>query len=179
AGELEVLANCAVLTEGYDEPRTDGIVMARPTKSRALYTQCVGPGTHRHTDKDDCLILDVVGATEMHSLVTVPSLFGLEGDFAKRMGDDSAVITDTIADFKAEQVRLGLIRAEEADLFRQVRSGSKIVWLTAHREGAARRRYVRPLPADQAGNQRPTVVIAQREDGSWNAGLLMPDNSKQ
>lgn len=45
AGELRYLVNCAVLTEGFDAPVASCVAMLRPTKSRSLYTQCVGRGT--------------------------------------------------------------------------------------------------------------------------------------
>lgn len=43
-GEFQFLANVGVLTEGYDDPGVACIAMGRPTKSRALYTQCIGRG---------------------------------------------------------------------------------------------------------------------------------------
>lgn len=69
-GEIQYLINCAVLTEGFDAPRTSCIAMARPTKSRALYTQCVGRGTRLFEGKKDCLVLDFAGNAGKHSLVT-------------------------------------------------------------------------------------------------------------
>ena len=75
-GETRVLANCAVLTEGYDEPRVDCVVIARPTKSRPLYVQMIGRGTRKSPGKADLLILDVVGATTRHDLVTAATLVG-------------------------------------------------------------------------------------------------------
>jgi DNA repair protein RadD len=52
------MANCAVLTEGYDNPRVDCVVVARPTRSRALYVQMVGRGTRTAAGKADCRVLD-------------------------------------------------------------------------------------------------------------------------
>lgn len=78
SGETRVVANCAVLTEGFDEPRVDCIVVARPTRSQPLYVQMVGRGFRKHPEKTDLLILDVVGATARHDLVTLPTLFGVE-----------------------------------------------------------------------------------------------------
>lgn len=136
-GDLDVVANCAVLTEGYDEPRTDCIVVARPTKSRALYAQMVGRGTRRHPDKTDCLVLDVVGATEEHTLVTVPSLFGIEQP--EKVWDTERTVTDVLH----EQIELqrveGRLLATEARLFDKVRESSRMAWHQAHRAGAPRR----------------------------------------
>ncbi|WP_053958166.1 DEAD/DEAH box helicase [Sulfobacillus thermosulfidooxidans] len=58
-GTLRVLTNCAVLTEGWDEPQVSCLVMARPTASRGLYIQMAGRGLRPSPGKTDCLILDV------------------------------------------------------------------------------------------------------------------------
>ncbi len=76
-GETRVLANCGVLIEGYDEPSVDCILMARPTQSTALFTQMVGRGTRLYPGKNDCVVIDVVGATTHHHLASVASLTGL------------------------------------------------------------------------------------------------------
>jgi superfamily II DNA or RNA helicase len=68
-GEIQFITNCAVLTEGFDAPRTSCIAIARPTKSRALYTQMIGRGTRLAPGKSDCLVLDFVGNSGRHKLV--------------------------------------------------------------------------------------------------------------
>ena len=77
-GQTHVLANCALLTEGFDEPSIDAIVIARPTLSKTLYTQMVGRGTRLYPGKTDCLILDVVGASTRHALLTAARLFDVD-----------------------------------------------------------------------------------------------------
>jgi len=77
SGKMRAIANCGVLTEGYDEPYIDCIVMARPTKSQMLYQQCIGRGLRPAPGKKDCLIVDMVGVTRDHNLVTVSKLTGL------------------------------------------------------------------------------------------------------
>lgn len=57
-GELEVVCNCALWTEGFDAPETSCIALARPTRSRALLTQMVGRGTRLAPGKASCLVLD-------------------------------------------------------------------------------------------------------------------------
>lgn len=64
-GELRVLCNVGVLTEGWDAPHTSCILMARPTKSGVLYRQAVGRGTRLANGKDDCIVLDCVGANAL------------------------------------------------------------------------------------------------------------------
>jgi superfamily II DNA or RNA helicase len=84
AGTTRVVANCGVLTEGFDEPGIDCIVMARPTKSRGLYTQMVGRGTRRHFGKTSCLVLDLVGVGHRFDLQTLPDL--LVDDVPHKLG---------------------------------------------------------------------------------------------
>jgi len=81
AGRIQVLANCMVLTEGYDEPSVSGIILARPTKSALLYTQMIGRGTRLHPGKQNVTIIDIVDVTRDHSLTTLPSLFGFSEEF--------------------------------------------------------------------------------------------------
>ncbi|NNF97851.1 MAG: DEAD/DEAH box helicase [Desulfobacteraceae bacterium] len=80
-GKIRVLANCMVLTEGYDEPSVSGIILARPTQSALLYTQMIGRGTRLYPGKENVTVVDVVDATRDHSLTTLPELFGLSGEF--------------------------------------------------------------------------------------------------
>jgi superfamily II DNA or RNA helicase len=77
-GATQVLANCALLTEGFDEPSIAAIVMARPTLSKPLYIQMLGRGTRLYPGKTDCLILDVVGASTRHALLTTAALFDVD-----------------------------------------------------------------------------------------------------
>jgi len=87
SGRTQVLANVAVLTEGFDDPGVSCIAMARPTRSEGLYAQCVGRGTRLHPGKKNCLILDFVDVSAL-SLCSLPSLFGLPKDLDLR-GEDA------------------------------------------------------------------------------------------
>lgn len=69
AGELRVLVNCALYTEGFDCPEVECVAIARPTKSRALYAQMLGRGTRLAPGKESVLVLDFVGVTRRHRLV--------------------------------------------------------------------------------------------------------------
>lgn len=69
-GETQFLCNVGIATEGVDIPPVACVAMARPTKSRALYTQCAGRGLRLHPSKDDCLILDYVGNSGKHALIS-------------------------------------------------------------------------------------------------------------
>ena len=65
-GEIEVLCNVGVLTEGWDCTSVDCMVMCRPTKSAALYVQMAGRGLRTHEGKTDCLMLDLSGNWKEH-----------------------------------------------------------------------------------------------------------------
>ena len=60
SGELQFLATCSLLSEGWDSPRTSVIVMARPTMSKVLYTQQLGRGTRKYAGKSALYVIDVV-----------------------------------------------------------------------------------------------------------------------
>src|SRR4029434_5847473 len=77
-GATRVVANCAVLTEGFDEPSVDCIIIARPTQSAVLYQQMLGRGTRTYPGKTDCLMLDVVGVSTQHTLYTAATLFACD-----------------------------------------------------------------------------------------------------
>lgn len=75
-GSITALTNVGVLTEGFDDPGVSCIAMARPTRSPALYAQCVGRGVRPAEGKTDCLVLDFADVSDL-PLVTLPALFGL------------------------------------------------------------------------------------------------------
>lgn len=62
-GRIQVLSNCMVLSEGFDEPRAEVAVIARPTQSAPLYTQMVGRVLRPFPGKESALVLDLVGAS--------------------------------------------------------------------------------------------------------------------
>lgn len=181
-GEITVVANCAVLTEGYDNPEVSCIVIARPTRSRALYVQMIGRGTRRHPDKAECLVLDVVGASDDMNLITVPSLFGVVNAKRRRALErgDGHVSEVVLAD-REEQVRLGEIRAEEVALFRKI-AATGIAWVKSpDPRWPELTRYQRSLGKDRDDQPLPTVVLARVEQASsdrWVAGLQHDDGTK-
>lgn len=59
-GEIQFLCTCQLLNEGWDSPRTEVLVMARPTMSKVLYLQQLGRGTRKHPGKDSLWVIDVV-----------------------------------------------------------------------------------------------------------------------
>lgn len=80
-GDVDVISNCMILTEGFDEPSVSCILHARPTKSGLLYQQMTGRGLRPSPGKDDCLILDFADLAGRHSLCTAADLVGLPPQF--------------------------------------------------------------------------------------------------
>ena len=81
SGAVQVIINVGVLTEGFDEPSIEAIILARPTRSTLLYTQIVGRGTRLNEGKPNCMIIDIADATKGKKPVSLPTLLGLPPDF--------------------------------------------------------------------------------------------------
>lgn len=122
-GETQVVANCAVLTEGFDEPSVSCVVIARPTKSRPLFIQMIGRGTRIYPGKKDLLVLDIAGASERNDLVTLAELAGVTELAKKTIAE--AVLEKEETDKAEDERDLARARATKPiDLFR-----SRMRWL--------------------------------------------------
>lgn len=66
AGEIKVLSNCSLISEGFDVPDCDGVIMLRPTKSLGLYLQMIGRGLR--PSENPTIVLDHVGNYTRHGL---------------------------------------------------------------------------------------------------------------
>lgn len=84
-GRYDVLCNSMLLTEGWDCPSVDCIVVLRPTKVRALYSQMVGRGTRLYPGKESLLLLDFLWHTERHELCHPAHLICENDEVAKIM----------------------------------------------------------------------------------------------
>ncbi|MCI8274914.1 MAG: DEAD/DEAH box helicase [Lachnospiraceae bacterium] len=89
-GRYDVLCNSMLLTEGWDCPSVDCIVVLRPTKVRSLYCQMVGRGTRLHPGKDHLLLLDFLWHTERHELCHPASLICDSREVAEQMTENLA-----------------------------------------------------------------------------------------
>jgi superfamily II DNA/RNA helicase len=143
-GKLRHLCNCMILTEGFDAPAASAIVMARPTKSRSLYAQCVGRGTRvlgglieaipgregaaerraiiAASYKPNTVILDFVGNSTKHALVSPEDLLG--GDYSdeevalakkKAKGADGANPTKMLEEARKELQRIAAAIRSKVD----------------------------------------------------------------
>lgn len=130
-GDVQVLVNCMVLTEGFDAPWASCAVIARPTQSAPLYTQMVGRVLRPWPGKKDALVLDVVGVSTQHKLAT---LIDLEPGFVVPVREDQTLAEAVeeaelaAAEDKAQlerDIRQSRITHKLVNLFEQSRS----VWL--------------------------------------------------
>lgn len=88
SGEYNVLCNSMLLTEGWDCPDVDCIVVLRPTKVRSLYCQMVGRGTRLAPGKDHLLLLDFLWHTERHELCHPAHLICESEEVAQKMTEN-------------------------------------------------------------------------------------------
>lgn len=132
AGRYDVLCNSMLLTEGWDCPAVDCIVVLRPTKVRALYQQMVGRGMRLSPGKKDLLILDFLWMTERHDLCRPSSLVAQSAEIAEKM-DEMLKEDDQLHDLLEEEqeAEQDIVRQREAALaaqLQQMRSrSSKLV----------------------------------------------------
>lgn len=83
--KYNVLCNSMLLTEGWDCPSVDCVVVLRPTKVRSLYSQMVGRGTRLFPGKTELLLLDFLWHTERHELCHPAHLIAENEEVAKVM----------------------------------------------------------------------------------------------
>lgn len=89
-GRYNVLCNSMLLTEGWDCPSVDCVIVLRPTKVRSLYCQMVGRGTRLCEGKEHLLLLDFLWHTERHELCRPAHLICDNKDIAEKMTEDLA-----------------------------------------------------------------------------------------
>lgn len=87
-GDYNVLCNSMLLTEGWDCPSVDCVVVLRPTKVRSLYSQMVGRGTRLFPGKDHLLLLDFLWHTERYELCHPASLICENAEVAQKMTEN-------------------------------------------------------------------------------------------
>jgi superfamily II DNA or RNA helicase len=176
AGDVQVVWNCGVLTEGFDEPTVSCIVMARPTKSAPLYQQIIGRGLRpdlaRPADeRGDCLVLDVVGASGRHDLRTLVDLSERAPADIEMQDGESLLELEEALDALEEAEEVGneqLTRIDEyagetvAQDFDPLNRTGIGAWLRT--EGGI---YFLP-----AGNQAYVLLVPSEEPNLWDVAWL-------
>lgn len=134
--KYNVLCNSMLLTEGWDCPSVDCVIVLRPTKVRALYSQMVGRGTRLCEGKDHLLLLDFLWHTERHELCRPACLIAESKEVADKM-------TEKLADAAGVQMDLEAVQEEaESDTVRE-REASLAATLSEMR--TRKRKLVDPL----------------------------------
>lgn len=96
-GDVRFLTNVNVLTEGWDFPELDCVVLCRPTKSTALYVQMVGRCLRIAEGKTDSLVLDLVDCYSDHGSIKKPKVShavdrDIEGEAPEKLCENCGAI---------------------------------------------------------------------------------------
>lgn len=105
AGEFDLLSNAMLLTEGYDHPAIDCVLVLRPTKSRPLFAQCCGRGTRIWEGKDNLLLLDFLWLHEKHRIVHPADLLAQDEEEA----DEITALVEDLCRRGASEEQLSLL----------------------------------------------------------------------
>ena len=100
-----VLCHSMLLTEGWDCPSVDCVVVLRPTKVRALYSQMVGRGTRLHPGKEELLLLDFLWHTERHELCRPAHLICETPEVAQKMVENMEEQVGVMLDLEDMEVK--------------------------------------------------------------------------
>jgi superfamily II DNA or RNA helicase len=157
-GDIQVVPNAQVLTEGWDEPAVSCALMLRPTKSAPAFTQMAGRALRpfigtvdgRPYVKEDALILDVAGSASL-GLCTIADLAGLPPGSVKP-GKSLLEADEEHAAAEERRVAVAAIRSRHLELLRR----SDLRWLEA---GGG---WVLPAGSDQ------TMILVPAGEETWN-----------
>ncbi|ADX31972.1 helicase [Tsukamurella phage TPA2] len=169
AGTTRFLVTVQVLTEGADFPMCDAVVLARPTRSRNLYTQMVGRALRLYPGKTDALVLDLSGSARHMKLV---NLSQLDAKAPRQAVDEDGEVVDLGDEIPAEEpvervrkIRQGPVEMVSVDLL----NGSSTLWLETP-DGVpfipAREVLGFVIPLD-AGGYRPGFLVPKTGQGAF------------
>ena len=112
-GDYDILCNAMLLTEGWDCPSVDCVVVLRPTKIRSLYQQMIGRGTRLAPGKKDLLILDFLWLAKQHNLCKPSSLTAKSQEMAQKL--DELLQEENEIDLIEEEEQIEKNAAEERE----------------------------------------------------------------
>lgn len=159
-GELDMVCNAALLTEGFDEPSVDCVVIARPTRSRGLYVQMAGRGTRLSPGKTDCVVIDLVGVSSRVSLMGLGELLGVP---AERM-TGRVSMREERERIAAEKAQHQQREIEVQTTARKVQLLARMSWVRLDDRGWALR-----LPN---GNIVAMMQVDTDDEESWRVGVI-------
>lgn len=160
AGTTRWLCNVGIISEGFDVPDMDAVVLARPTRSRIFFRQAVGRALRSSPGKTGAVVLDVVGASDGHTLAGVESL--TDADVLESVAGESLAELLSRSD-RARAGRVDRITAhvrDANDVAERADRAAEQVTITAENVGSAlpglrefpeRARRARDLVLDHTG----------------------------
>lgn len=171
-GKLQLLANCALWTEGMDAPSISCVIMARPTKSDLVYIQAVGRGLRLHPSKHDCLIMDFA-PMDGRDLVMSGDLLGAPKEQRKAESEaaEDGVILDVFGIFSKKS---GIdadpdhVHVAVLDYFSR---HTPLQWTHDGRVASASVAEKLALAVVFPQEERVAVADALRENGAWKAAF--------
>ena len=121
-GDYNVLCNSMLLTEGWDCPSVDCVIVLRPTKVRSLYSQMVGRGTRLCEGKDHLLLLDFLWHTERHELCHPADLICEKKEVAQKMTENLEQAAGILMDLEEAEKKASedVIAEREESLAKQL-----------------------------------------------------------
>jgi superfamily II DNA or RNA helicase len=184
--KFQFLVGCMLFTEGFDEPWISVVGIARPTKSRALYTQMVGRGTRTLTGlltpgmtreerqaaiagsaKPRCLVVDFVGNSGQHKLISTADILAGKHEpaavlkaieSAQQSGRPVNMLSAIEQEQKAEEAR-----QEREEAKRKEEEARSKAWATANYRSERIDPFGRHGKAGQAGFERPTKMATAEQ----------------
>lgn len=124
-GEIRVLVNCSLFTEGFDVPQIALVAIARPVLSRSFYAQMVGRGTRLADGKQDLLVLDFVPGNCRHSLAQAVDIFAAADpevqERARRIARETSAEGEAIALERALELAQQEQEAQQATVAYQLK----------------------------------------------------------
>ena len=114
SGELQVLTNCQLLTEGFDEPSIDAIIIARPTRSKTLYCQMLGRGLRKFPGKDYCHLFELTDNN--HNICTFNTAADHEPEFIFNY-EDGIKLSELKKKTEGMNIESLIIKTEEFKVF--------------------------------------------------------------
>lgn len=124
-GKYDVLCNAMLLTEGWDCPLCDTIVVLRPTKIRSLYCQMIGRGTRPTPGKDHLLVLDFLWMTGKHDLVRPADIICKKGEIAQEVTKELEKGEQMDLFAAEEQVEANVMEQRKNALARELEEAAK------------------------------------------------------
>lgn len=186
ANRFQFLCNCAIATEGFDEPGIQVVAMARPTKSRSLYAQMIGRATRplpgivdlyddaedrrmaiAESGKTHAEIIDFVGNSGKHKLICAADILGGKFD-------------DDVVQRAAAKIREKGMNADAAAALKEAQAELFAERQRAAEEEAGRRLQLRVNAQYSTSKEDPFDVLAiqPQRDMGWDTGRQITDKMR-